>query len=131
MELTDKVRQFLAERRFAVMATINEDGTPHQTVMWYELQGDRIMMNTRVGRIKEINLKRDPRLSLCVENKYDFVTLSGRAELDYDHERSQATIRALAVRYEGEETAERMARKTFSTQSRVTIYMTIDDIYGE
>jgi PPOX class probable F420-dependent enzyme len=131
MELTEKVRQFLAERRFAVMATINEDGTPHQTVMWYELQGDRIIMNTRVGRVKEINLKRDPRLSICVENKYDFVTLSGRAELDYDHERSQATILALAMRYEGEETAERMARKTFSKQSRVTIHMTIDDIYGE
>jgi PPOX class probable F420-dependent enzyme len=126
--LPDNVRAFLRERRFAVLATINPDGMPQQSTMWYELQGDHIMMNTRVGRQKERNLKRDPRLSICIEDEYDYVTLTGRAELDYDHERSQATIHALAVRYDGEEDAALMVRNTFSKQSRVTIYMTIEKI---
>ncbi len=128
MVMEDKVKEFLKQRRFAVLATINEDGTPQQTVMWYELQGDRIMMNTAAGRIKERNLKSDPRISFCVEDEYNYVTLTGRAELDYDPERTQADIKALATRYKGEKEAERMVRKTFSKQARVTIYMTVEHV---
>lgn len=128
MVLKDNIREFLNQRHFAVLATINEDGTPQQTVMWYELQGDRIMMNTAAGRIKERNLKADPRISVCVEDEYFYVTLTGRAELDYDPERTQADIKALATRYDGAETAERRVRNTFSKQQRITIYMTIESI---
>lgn len=124
----DDVREFLQQRRFAVLATINKDGTPQLSVMWYELQPDRIMMNTATGRVKEKNLKADPRISICVEDEYNYVTLTGRAELDYDRERSQADIKALAVRYNGEEKAERMMRNTFSKQDRVTIYMNIENV---
>ena len=124
--LDERVRAFLAERRFAVAATINPDGLPQQSVMWYDLRGDKIMMNTRVGRQKEKNLLRDPRLSFCVEDEYHYVTITGTASLDYDPERSQADIHALATRYEGEEGGERMARNTFRKQKRVTIYLTIE-----
>jgi PPOX class probable F420-dependent enzyme len=127
-KLDDKVREFLSERRFAVLATINGDGTPQQSTMWYELQGDRIMMNTRVGRLKERNLKRDPRISFCVEDEYHYVAMRGIAELDYDHDRSQASIKALAIRYDGQEAGERQARDNFSKQDRVTIYMTIEKV---
>jgi PPOX class probable F420-dependent enzyme len=126
--LDDKVREFLSERRFAVLATINGDGTPQQSTMWYELQGDRIMMNTRVGRLKEKNLKRDPRISLCIEDEYHYVAIRGVAELDYDPDRSQADIKALAIRYDGQEDGEQMSRNTFSKQDRVTIYMTIEKV---
>ena len=44
--LTAAVRHFLETPRFAVIATINEDGSPHQTVVWYLLRGDDIVMNT-------------------------------------------------------------------------------------
>jgi len=130
-QLADNIRDFLKERRFAVAATINEDGSPQQTVVWYELQGDSIMMNTRVGRRKERNLKRNPRMSFCIEDEYTYLFIKGRAELDYDHERSQAGIKALAVRYDGEEAAERKARDLFSKQQRVNIYMSIEEVGGE
>lgn len=128
-QLSEAARRFLEELRFGVLATINEDGTPHQTTMWYELRGERIMMNTRAGRIKEKNLLRDPRISLCVEDGYSYITLRGRAEeLDYDPGRSQADIKALALRYRDEETAELMSRNTFSKQQRVTFYMVVDEV---
>jgi PPOX class probable F420-dependent enzyme len=126
--LADQVREFLSEVRFGVAATINADGTPQQSVMWYDLRGDHIMMNTLVGRVKEKNLKRDPRISLCVENEYNYVTIKGRAELDYDRERSQALIRELAIKYNGPETAERQVRDLFSKQERVNIRMTIESV---
>lgn len=126
--LDQETIDFLKGKRFAVMATINKDGTPQQTVMWYDLQGDRIMMNTAAGRVKESNLQRDPRTSLCFEDEYHYVTIKGHVELDYDQERAQADIKALAVRYEGEEGGERMARNTFRKQERITIYLSIEQV---
>ncbi len=126
--LDDKTKQFLDEKRFAVVATINADGTPQQTVLWYMLNGDKIIMNTAVGRVKEKNLKRDLRISFCVEEGYQYVTLEGRAELDYDQERAHEDIQALAVRYQGEEAGRKMAENTFNKEERVTIRMTIEDV---
>ena len=96
--LSAELRAFLAERRFAVLATINADGTPQQTVVWYELQGDEIMMNTAAGRIKDKNLRRDPRISICIEDDYRFITITGRARLIEDQATAQADIERLAVR---------------------------------
>ena len=51
--LDEKVRAFLEDRHLAVIATINPDGTPQQTAVWYVLDGDELLMNTVQGRIKE------------------------------------------------------------------------------
>ena len=64
MQLKDDVRAFLEEKRFGVLGTTNADGSPQQTVMWYELRGDTIVMNTKRGSRKDRNLGRDPRASL-------------------------------------------------------------------
>ncbi len=125
--LDDKVREFLGEKRFASLATINASGAPQQTVMWYELQGDRIMMNTAEGRVKAGNLRRDPRVSICVEDGYRYVAISGRVELDVDRERALNDIMQLAVRYHGPEKAEEM-RDGFNKDQRVTLYMSIDNV---
>ncbi len=126
--MDDKVKAFLSERRFAVLATINKDGTPQLSTMWYDLRGDRIMMNTLVGRLKEKNLKRDPRISFCVEDEYNYIAIKGTVEFDADPERAQADIKALAIRYDGQEEGESAAAERFSKQERVTLYVTIDKI---
>jgi len=51
--LSEKARALLQERRFAVLGTINKDGSPQLTTMWYLLDGDVILMNTKAGRTKE------------------------------------------------------------------------------
>lgn len=125
MPLDPKIRDFLNEKRFAVLATINPDGSPQQTVMWYELRGDTIVMNTTLSRVKGKNLQRDPRISICIEDGYRFVTISGVAELVDDQKTAQADIRALAIRYHGEEQGDRQAREVFAQQERVSIYLPI------
>ncbi len=130
--LTEEVRAFLGEKRFAVLATISPDGLPQQSTMWYELQGDGILMNTKRGRQKERNLRRDPRVSICLEDGYRYLTLAGRVELIDDQDVAQEDIKRLAARYHGPETAERQMREQFSKEHRVTIRMTIDRVvaYG-
>lgn len=126
--LSDRAREFLSGKRFGVLATLNPAGTPQLTTMWYELQGARIMMNTLAGRQKERNLKRDPRVSLCVSDGYKYITLRGTVELDYDPALSQAGIKALAVRYDGEEAAERQVQERYGKQQRLNIFMTIASV---
>lgn len=126
--LDETVRAFLQEKRFAVLATINEDGDTQQTVMWYELRGDEIMMNTKVSRVKHNNLSRDPRISICIEDGYRFVTIAGVARLDDNQTVAQADIRDLAVRYHGKDEGERQAAEQFSKQQRVSIFLPLSHV---
>jgi PPOX class probable F420-dependent enzyme len=124
-QLTDKAREFLSEKRFAVLATINKDGTPQQTVMWYELQGNEIMMNTARGRLKDRNLERDPRISLCVEDGQRFVTLRGTVTLNDEQEVAQADIARLSARYNGPQRAQE-STPNFRKEHRITLRMKIE-----
>src|SRR5690349_8636494 len=100
--LDEKVRAFLEDRHPAVLATINPDGTPQQTQLWYMLDGDDIMMNTVRGRVKDVNLRRDPRASVCVVSDYPSVTVTGHVTLIDDQATAQADADRLAVRFVGE-----------------------------
>jgi PPOX class probable F420-dependent enzyme len=132
VELRDDVRRFLAEARFAVLGTVNADGAPQQTVMWYVLRGDTIVMNTRRGRQKDRNLHRDPRASICVADEYQYVTLSGTIEFVDDPGVAQADIAALARRYHGPERGAEMARNEFGRQERVSLILHVKrvDVHG-
>jgi len=121
-ELTEKARAFLREKRFAVLATINKDGTPQLTTMWYLLENDgTIMMNTRVGRSKERNMRRDPRISVFFEEGYRYVTITRRVEMIDDPQVSQRDIYRLSARYHGEEIAKKQMETQFSKEQRVTL----------
>jgi len=87
------------------MATINRSGTPQLTVMWYALHADDdvVILNTTRGLLKERNLRRDPRMSLCVEDGQRYVTLEGRAELINDRAQQEREVNDLiAPRYIGQ-----------------------------
>ncbi|MFN8665095.1 MAG: PPOX class F420-dependent oxidoreductase [Thermomicrobiales bacterium] len=128
MELRSDVRAFLDEPRFGVLATINGDGSPQQTVMWYQFRGDTVMMNTARGRKKDRNLLRDSRASLCIEDGYRYVTLDGVITLYEDQEIAQADIAALARRYHEPEEAEQMIRTAFQPAQRVSLILTVSRV---
>jgi PPOX class probable F420-dependent enzyme len=123
--LSDDLRQWLtSELRYPVLAVLAGDGSPSQSVMWFDLdpdQPDTILMNTKVGRAKDRYLRRDSRVSLCFEDGLTWVALRGRAELDDDRERALGDIQRLAVRY-GDEPG------NFDGQARVTIRMRVEKV---
>ena len=118
-ELTTAMRAFLGERRFGVLATVGVTGAPRQTVMWFLLEGDEILFNTAAGRRKPEHLAREPRVSLLVEDGYRYVAVAGSVRTITDRETTQADIRRLAARYEGEESAERRM-SVFGKQERIS-----------
>jgi PPOX class probable F420-dependent enzyme len=128
--LTAAVRDFLnAPERYATLASVNQDGTPQQTVMWFALlDDDTIMMNTKRGRRKDRNLLRDPRASVCIEGGPQYVTITGRITMVDDPVRGQADIHALAVKYSGQEEADQMTANDFGKQERITLLLSIDHV---
>lgn len=123
------MRDFLGEARLGVLATVDLDGSPHQTVMWYLLDGNEILFNTARGRRKPDNLARDPRVSLMVEDRYRFVRVTGRVREIADQETAQADIHRLAIRYQGAEAAKDAARR-FSKEQRVSYRFRIRRAYA-
>lgn len=127
--LNETQRAFLEAARFGALATVEPDGSSHQTVMWYLLDGDEILFNTARGRRKPANLTRDPRVSMIVFDGYTFIRVSGRARETATGDVALADIHRLAVRYGGEESAAR-GMERFRKDERITYRFRIERIYA-
>ncbi|WP_051581315.1 TIGR03618 family F420-dependent PPOX class oxidoreductase [Pseudonocardia acaciae] len=80
----DRLRRLLDSPVFATVATVESDGSPHQSVVWITRDGDDVLFITAVGSRKERNLRRDPRVSLLVsppDEPYTYAALHGTAAL--------------------------------------------------
>lgn len=125
MPLTETIRNFLNERRFAVLATMNPNGTIQQTVMWYLLEGDNIVMNTAKGRIKFRNIESANDISICVEDGLRFVTLTGSVCLNDDPVVALQDIQRIGRRYDTEDEVRAAYENDWQHQQRVTLTMPI------
>ena len=82
--LKSEHKQFLENPYVGVATTLREDGSPHSTVVWVDLEDGVVSFNTASGRAKPRHLEHDPRVSLTVvdpNDPYKWVSVSGRAEL--------------------------------------------------
>ena len=129
MKLDDDVRAFLDAPRPADLATLNPDGSPQLSVIWYARRGDEVVVNTTAQRVKTKNMERDGRVALLVGDPQRYVRLDGDARLVATGAEALADIRALAVRYNGEEAAERTTRDVWSKEDRVTYAITVRRVY--
>ena len=124
--LPDDIRAFLSAPRYATLATIGADGSPHQAVIWYAFDGDDLLINSRRERHWPRNLLRTPQLSLAVTDAAKpthWVGVKGRAELLRDGEGALADIRAMAERYEDGD------GDRFAGQDRVTYRIVIESTF--
>ena len=84
-QLKEKQSKFLAENPYVgILTELREDGSPHSTVVWVDVEDGKVSFNTARGRAKPTHLERDPRASLLVidpNDPYKWVSVSGRAEL--------------------------------------------------
>jgi PPOX class probable F420-dependent enzyme len=131
--IADDVRAFLEQPHFAVMGTINQSGTPQLTVMWYALLPDEdvVVLNATRGLLKERNLRRDPRISLCIEDGMRYVTLEGRAELVADRAQQEREVDELiAPRYLGARLGSQRWR-VIAGSDRVGIRMRVEKVHSQ
>jgi PPOX class probable F420-dependent enzyme len=126
MKLDPAVRAFLDEPRFAVLGTLNQDGSVHLTVIWYGRRDDEPIVNTTAPRMKAANIGRDPRVSLLVGESD---RLDGTARIIATGDAALRDIHDLAVRYDGETAAEKQTREVWSKQERVTYAIAVRRVY--
>jgi PPOX class probable F420-dependent enzyme len=104
-KLEEKARKFLDESPYVgVVTTLREDGSPHSTIVWVDVEDDKVSFNTALGRAKPKHLKHDPRASVLMvdpNNSYKWVAVSGPAELT--EEGADAQIDKLAKKYLGKD----------------------------
>jgi len=114
---------------FGTLATVSADGSPFQAVVWYLVRGDTLVINSKVGRVWPANLLRDPRLSVVVEDGYDWVGVRGRAQAFTDQATAQADIAEMARRYHAGDPAraERMVI-AFEAQERISFVVHVERV---
>ena len=104
-KLGEKPRKFLDESPYVgVVTTLREDGSPHSTIVWVDVEGDRVSFNTARGRAKPKHLEHDPRASLLMLDPNDafrWVAVSGPIEMT--EEGADAQIDKLAKKYLGKD----------------------------
>lgn len=89
------------KKAFAQLATLMPDGSPQVTPVWFDLEGDLVRINSAKGRQKDLNMRREPRVSLCLmdpENPYRYLELRGRV-VRITEEGADNHINKLAKKY--------------------------------
>jgi PPOX class probable F420-dependent enzyme len=104
-ELSEKARALFAGPNYLHVGTVNADGSPQVTPVWTDIQDGRIRFNTAVGRVKERNLRRDPRIGLSIsarEDPWDKVDIRGRVVDFVEGEEADRHIDDLSEKYVGQ-----------------------------
>jgi PPOX class probable F420-dependent enzyme len=106
-EITDSsIRKLFEGKNLAFVSTLMKDGHPHITPTWIDIQDGHIFVNTAIGRIKQKNVSRDPRLSISIvdqNNPYDMVTVRGRVIGQITGDAADEHIDKLAKKYLGKD----------------------------
>jgi len=104
-QITEPVAKLLEGKNLAFVATLMKDGWPQITPTWVDIEGDRILVNTAEGRLKQKNISRDGRIAISIadqNNPYHMVTVRGRV-VEQTNEGADEHVDKLAKKYLGVE----------------------------
>ncbi|HEX8008250.1 MAG TPA: PPOX class F420-dependent oxidoreductase [Trebonia sp.] len=107
IQLSESALKLIDGKNYAVLATVNADGSPQTSVMWVGRDGDDLLFSTVEGRVKHRNMLRDPRVSVTVIDSSDpenYVELRGRVSMTPDIGRRFDT--QLSWKYDGKDPGE-------------------------
>jgi PPOX class probable F420-dependent enzyme len=124
--LSDATLALLDGKNYAILATINPDGSPQTSVLWVGRDGNDLLFSTVAGRVKHRNMERDPRVSVTVLDSADpenYVELRGRVSMTPDVGRALDT--RLSWKYDGRDPGEDRPGAV-----RVVVRMVVEKVTG-
>lgn len=112
----DEYRAFMLDMaRTGKLATVREDGRPHIAPFWFDMDGDVLVFMTGENTVKGKNIRRDPRVSICVDDEkppFSFVIFEGLAAIvSPPYEEFLMWSTRIAGRYMGAEQADAYGRR--------------------
>ena len=72
------------KKSFAQLATLMPDGSPQVTPVWIDYDGTYLLVNSAKGRQKDLNMRRDPRVAVSIqdpEDPYRYLQVRGTVEV--------------------------------------------------
>ena len=124
--LNDATLRLLDGKNYAVLATVNPDGSPQTSVIWVGRDGADVLFSTVEGRVKHRNMVRDPRVSISVIDWVDpenYIELRGRVSMTPDVGRRLDT--QLSWKYDGKDPGEDRPGAV-----RVVVRLVVDKVTG-
>ena len=99
------------------LATIMPDGSPQVTPVWFDTDGEYILINTNEGRVKDQNMKTRPQVAIVIQDPHDpYRYLGIRGEVvSHTTEGADEHINKLSIQYDN-------TPWTYRTEQRRIIY---------
>lgn len=120
--------RFLNDQRLAVLGTVKADGSAQLTPVYFAWDGKLLYLSITKTRAKYANIRRDPRVTLCVIQDtppYPSLTIYGRAEIEEDDILDHSL--AVVHKFRGETEMDKDAFLTeLRRQQRVVVKITPD-----
>jgi PPOX class probable F420-dependent enzyme len=104
-KLSEEQREIFSKKTFAHLATRMKDGSPQVSPVWVDTEGDHIVVNSAKGRLKDRNMRADPRVALSVtdpDDPYSAIMIRGRV-VKITEEGADAHIDKMAKKYLGQD----------------------------
>jgi len=101
--LPQGLKDMLQQKVFVHLTTLMPDGSPQASPVWVDVEGDEILINTADDRVKDRNMKRDPRVAIsatAVDNPYKAFMIRGHVTR-HTTQGADAHIDKLAKKYLG------------------------------
>ncbi len=127
-ELTpDETEKLLGGKCLANLATVNRDGSPQVTPVWYGYRDGKFMIITHDSVLKTRNVRRDPRVSVSIATPdvpYAYLLAQGKARVTSDD--LETIVTSICVRYWGDERGRAFAQQIMESGKGVLIEITPD-----
>lgn len=91
------------KKAYAQLATIMDDGSPQLTMVWFNTDGEQILVNSSRGRVKDHNMRERPRVALLIHDQndyYHYIQIRGHV-VEITEEGAREHIDELAGKYTG------------------------------
>ena len=103
--IPEKYLDLFQKRAFAHLATLMNDGSPQVTPVWIDFDGTYILVNSARGRVKDRNMRRDPRVAIEIvdpDDPYRYFQVQGKV-VEITEEGAADHIDKMAQKYLGKE----------------------------
>ena len=79
--IPEKYADLFEKQAFGSLSTLMKDGSPQVTPVWVDFDGKHVRVNSAKGRVKDNNMRRDPRVAIALQdpaNPYRYLEIRGR-----------------------------------------------------
>jgi len=101
--IPEKYSDLLQKPTFGSLGTLMRDGSPQVTPVWVDFDGKHVLVNSAKGRLKDKNMRRDPRVAISLQdpaNPYRYLEIRGKV-VEVTEKGADDHINKMAQKYLG------------------------------